>query len=168
MVWFLLCGTLAPAQVVSESQIKAAYLYNFAKFIEWPAGAFVAPNFSLLLCVFGENSVGADLGGIVRGKSIAGHPVVTMLIQNTEQARNCHIVFISSYQKRQTKEVLESLRGASVLTVGEDENFIEQGGMINFVLRDERMQFEVNARAAEQAHIIISFRLLSVARAVLK
>ena len=156
------------AQTVSEDQVKAAYVYNFAKFVEWPAIAFPSPTAPFRLCVLGEKSFQSELDQVIKGKTVAGRPVTMVPAQVQEQFRSCHILFIASSQNKQVQRILESLRDSSVLTVGEAKNFIEQGGIINLVLEDDRVQFQVNHKAATQAGLRISSRLLTVAKLVIE
>lgn len=164
----LACQGLGNAQTVSEYQAKALYLYNFAKFVEWPADAFSGNTAPLQMCVFKENSFGSDLEQIVEGKFIAGHPVRIVIVRAFEQVRGCHILFIGDGQSRQSNQIFGSLGPTAVLTVGETKGFVQQGGMINFVVEGERVQFEVNQKAVEQARLSISSRLLSLAKLVIK
>jgi hypothetical protein len=156
------------AQTVSEYQAKALYLYNFAKFVDWPVEAFEDSAAPLKLCVLRENPFGSDLEQIVEGKVIAGHAVRIVTVQNGDQVRGCHILFVSRSQSKQSNQILGVLGPVSVLTVGESKGFVQQGGMINFVVEDDRVQFEVNQKAAEQVRLKISFRLLSLAKLVIK
>lgn len=156
------------AQTVSEYQAKALYLYNFAKFVDWPVGAFPGSAAPLQLCVFRENPFGSDLEQIVEGKVIAGHPVRIVTVQNGDQARGCNILFIGRSQSKQSSQILGVLGPVSVLTVGESKGFVQQGGIVNFVLQDDRVQFEVNQKAAELVRLNISSRLLSLAKLVIK
>lgn len=166
----LWCPTqpLSSAQTTSEYQVKAAYLYNFAKFVDWPERDFANPAVPVRLCVLNEPSFEPELNRIVKGKVVAGHPVSVVSVQNAEQSRSCHILFISSSQNVQSRHVIEVLRDASVLTVGETKGFVEEGGIINFVLQDDRVQFQVNYKAAKQAGLSMSSRLLSVAKVVIE
>jgi len=156
------------AQAVSEYQVKAAYVYNFAKFVEWPARDFASPTAPIQLCVLNDQSFESELNRIVKGKTVAGRPVAVIPVHGGEQSRRCHVLFINSSQNTQARNILEALRDTSVLTVGENKGFVEDGGIISFVLQDDRVQFEVNQRAANQAGLHISSRLLSVARIVIK
>lgn len=162
------CLLPVSSQVVSEYQVKAAYLYNFAKFVEWPERAFPAPAAPLHFCVLGGEEVRSELEHLVHGKLIAGRPVDVISIAGAEQSGSCHILFVNSSRGGQVRQVLEVLRGSSVLTVGESQGFVEAGGIINFVLQDDRVQFQVNQKAATQAGLHISSRLLSVAKLVIK
>jgi hypothetical protein len=177
-VWWLALGIalllwftgqpLSNAQTASEYQVKAAYLYNFAKFVEWPARDFANSTAPIQLCVLNDPSFGSELNQIVKGKVVAGHPVSVVPVQTPEQSRSCHILFVNASQNAQARHVIEVLRDTSVLTVGETKGFVEDGGIINFVLQDDRVQFQVNHKAAKQAGLGISSRLLAIAKAVLE
>ena len=164
------CGglRLSHAQSTSEYQVKAAYLYNFAKFVEWPAREFPTPEAPIRLCILNDRSFEAELSPIVKGKTVAGRPVSVISVQDGEQSRSCHILFINSSQSARARRILEVLRPASVLTVGESPKFVEEGGIINFILQDDHVQFQVNHKAANGAGLHISSRLLSVAKLVIE
>ena len=163
------CGSrLAGAQAVSEDQVKAAYLYNFAKFVEWPAGTFASPSDPIRLCILNSRSFQAQLNKIAGDRQIAGHPVLVIFVQNAKQARGCHELFIYSSQSQEVLQIIDALRGTSVLTVGETNSFVEQGGMINFMVQGDHVQFQVNQKAALQAGLRMNSQLLSVARRVFK
>ena len=163
-------GSLAvgtQAQSAGEYQVKAAFLYNFAKFVEWPQNSFSDASAPLRICVFGRDPFGQELRDLVSAKTVQGRKFEVDQVVDLQQARLCHVLFIASSEKTAVKRILEGLRGASVLTVGDTKGFAEQGGMINFVLENDRVQFEVNSKAAEQAGLKISSKLLSVAKLVL-
>jgi hypothetical protein len=162
-------GVLSPrarAQAPSEYQVKAAFLYNFAKFVEWPPDLFNNPRGPLVLCVAGKDPFGDFLEGIVQGKTANGHPLTIRRLQREGEARSCQILFISSSERNRVRPVLQSLNGASVLTVGETDGFAQQGGVINFTLEDNHVHFEINVDAAERAGLKISSKLLSLAKIV--
>jgi hypothetical protein len=164
-----LCDVRSVAtQTVSEEQVKAAYLYSFTKFVEWPAGTFTNAADPIRLCVLNDKSFVAQLNQIVGHRQIGGHPVLVVLVQDGKQSRNCHELFVSASQGQDTLEIMDSLRGASVLTVGETEEFVEKGGIINFVVQGSHVQFQVNQKAATQARLRMSSQLLGVARNVFK
>jgi uncharacterized protein DUF4154 len=158
----------APAQSPppTEYQVKAAFLYNFAKFVEWPAGNFPNESAPLKICVFGQDPFGEGLREVTHEKIVNGRKIEVSGVTDLRQAKSCHILFIASSEKTQVKQILAGLYGTSVLTVGDSKGFVEQGGMINFVLENERVQFEVNRKTAEQAGLKISSKLLSVAKSV--
>jgi hypothetical protein len=166
VVVLFLSSAQAQSQTAGEYQIKAAFLYNFAKFVEWPASDFADASGPLRICVFGQNPFGQQLREITSEKVVNGHKLQIMPLADLQLARTCHILFIASSEKAQLKRILEDLKGSSALTVGDSEGFVEQGGMINFVLENERVRFEVNHKAAEQAGLKISSKLLNVARSV--
>ena len=156
------------AQSVSEYQVKAAYLYNFSKFVEWPTQAFASPTAPIRLCVLNDPTFELELNPVVKGKVVGGRAVTVVSVQNGEQSRSCQILFIDSSQGRQSLAIIEALRDTSVLTVGESPGFVEKGGIVNFILQDDRVQLQVNHKAATQAGLHISSRLLSVAKLVVE
>lgn len=166
-LWFMQ-PTPASAQSVSDYQVKAAYFYSFAKFVEWPSQSFRDGSEAVRLCILNDRLFEIELVRIVKGKSIAGHPIDVVQVQDGTQARTCHALFINSTQTRNTRRVIEALQGTSVLTVGEAGDFLEEGGVINFVLEDDRVQFQVNKKAAVDAKLYISSRLLSVAKRIVE
>ena len=163
-----LCSLAAAthAQSAGEYQIKAAFLFNFAKFVEWPPNSFSDAAAPLQICVLGQDPFGEELRDITNEKTMNGRKFEVNHVVDLQRARSCHILFIASSERTSMKRILEGLRGASVLTVGDTEGFVEQGGMINFVLENDRVKFEVSSAAAERAGLKISSKLLSVARLV--
>lgn len=146
-----------------EYEVKAAFLYNFAKFVEWPAQAFPSSSAPLRICALGHDPFGDTLNRIVQGKSISGRSILNQQVQSFADARACHILFFSRSDPDTLKQALDHLRDAPVLTVGENSEFLHLGGMINFVLEEDRVRFEINLRAAERHRLKISSKLLSVA-----
>ena len=153
---------------ITEYQIKAAFLYDFAKFVEWPPNSFPNASASLQICVLGQDPFGQELRAITQDKRVNGRRLEVQHVADARQARSCHILFVASSEKNQMKSILDSLRGSSVLTVGDTKGFTDRGGMINFVLDDNRVQFEVNCEAAQAAGLKISSKLLGVARLVVR
>jgi hypothetical protein len=151
-------ASLVRAQGVSEEyRVKAAFLYNFVKFVEWPPEAGSGP---LAICVAGRNPFGAVLQNLVRGETIDGRRVETRVI--LEPAAGCHVVFVP--EGAATRVYLRGAAGQPALTVGESDTFIEQGGIANFFIERGHVRFEINPMAAERAGIHISARLLQLAR----
>jgi hypothetical protein len=155
----------AAGQRASEYQLKAAFVYNFTKFIDWPGESVRSLTFQI--CVLGQNPFGSELTQLTDGKVIEGHPVEVLIVTNYHLARSCQVVFISASENAHMKEILSALRGRSVLTVGDSQGFVDAGGMIELLVEDERMRFEVNLHAANEARLKISAKLLSLAKAVL-
>jgi hypothetical protein len=164
----LLCSlaVVARAQSASEYQVKAAFLFNFAKFVEWPADAFPSGDAPLQICVFGRDPFRGDFEQVIEDKAVNGHRLEIIHPSGVPQARACQILFVVSAEKPQIREILQGLRGASVLTVGDAAGFAKAGGIINFVLDENRVRFEINPKAAERAHLKISARLLTVAKLI--
>lgn len=159
---------LLHGQTASDRQVKAAYLYNFAKFVEWPEHAFASSTAAIHLCIWNDRRFEADVRQIVNGKLLAGRSIEVVGCQSIDQLRSCHILFIGSSDERETRRILEVLREASVLTVGDMKGFIANGGIINFVPQGDRVQFEVNHKSATRAGLRISSRLLGVAKLVVE
>ncbi len=165
-VVLLLGGMRAQSASAGEYQVKA-FLYNFAKFVEWPPNSFRDPAAPLQICVLGQDPFGDELRNITNAKTVNGRKFEVRQVADLQLAKTCHIVFIASSEKAQFKQILEGLRGTCALTVSDTQGFVEQGGMINFVLENDRVQFEVSRKAVEQAGLKISSKLLSVAKLVI-
>jgi hypothetical protein len=149
-----------------EYEVKAAFLYNFAKFVEWPAEAFDDADAPLTIGVLGEDPFGDTLEQTVKGKTANGRKLAIRRFHKVRDLQPCHILFISSSEKRHLSEILDRLKGSSVLTVGEVEGFAKRGGVINFFVEDNRIRFEVNVDAAKRAKLKMSSKLLRLARIV--
>jgi YfiR/HmsC-like len=163
----LLNSTHAQSPTVDEYQVKAAFLFNFAKFVEWPPGGFHDPTAPLQICILGRDPFGQGLRDIVSTKTVNGRRLEIDYMADIQLARACHILFIASSEKARVKQILETMRGTVALTVADTDGFAEQGGMISFLLDNDRVLFEVNRNAAERAGLKISSKLLSVAKLVI-
>lgn len=166
VVMLFLTFTRAQSPPIGEYQIKAAFLFNFGKFVEWPPSSFADASAPLRICVLGPDPFGEQLRNIVNEKTVNGRKLVIDYVVDPSASRTCHILFIASSKKNRIGQILEMLRGSTALTVGDTEGFVQRGGMINFVLVDNRVQFEVNRWAIEVAGLKISSKLLSVAKLV--
>ena len=162
----MLPAARAPGQVLDEYQVKAAFLYNFAKFVEWPPEAFKTAKDPILVCVLGHNPFGNALEETIHGKSIAGRAFAYRQVSDAESARDCQILFVGATESKHLRSLLENLKPMGVLTVGEVQGFAADGGVINFKLDDGRVHFEINVDAAEQERLHISAKLLSLAQIV--
>jgi hypothetical protein len=167
LIGVCLLVTFAQAQSATEYQVKAAFLFNFAKFVEWPTDAFPSADSALQICVLGQDPFGRDFEQVIVDKSVNGHRIEVAHPEGVPQARACQILFISASEKSHLPSILQGLKGASVLIVGDLPGFASQGGAINFVIDDGRVRFEINLKSAELAHLKISARLLTVAKIVL-
>jgi hypothetical protein len=150
-----------------EYQVKAAYLYNFAKFVEWPATSADAGK-PFLLGVLGHDPFGPALDETVEGKTVHGRAVAVRRISSAAEARTCDELFIGAGEIKRLPEILQALQGRSVLIVGESRDFVLSGGMIGLVKEDDKVRFEVNTAAAERARLRVSSQLLRLARRVAK
>ncbi len=159
----LAAGLRAQTSSPSEYQIKAAFLYNFAKFIEWPHTAFVDDKSPFVIGILGDNPFGNLLEPTVAGKKINEHPISIQTYREIDGATNCHILFISNSEKKRLPEIIGKLQGATILTVGETERFIETGGMVNFVREGTKLRFQINDDTAKVAKLKISSKLLGLA-----
>ncbi len=156
----------AAAQSATEYQVKAAFLFNFAKFVEWPADAFPNADAPLQICVLGQDPFGRDFEQVIEDKAVNGHRLEVAHPDGVPQSRACQILFIASSEKQRVRGILRDLVGASVLTVGDTSGFATMGGVINFVLDENRVRFEINVKAAERSHLRLSARLLTVAKLI--
>jgi hypothetical protein len=146
----------------TENEVKSAYLYNFGKFVEWPATATVAGEF-FPICVLGDDSFGTTLEMTIARESINGKKVLVKRVAKPQDAVTCRILFISSSQQSRLKEILAELDNTSVLTVSDMPEFTRRGGMIQFVIEANRVRFEVNLTIAERTGLTLSSQLLKVA-----
>ena len=149
-----------------EYQVKAAFVFNFAKFVEWPLDTFKSENAPIVFCVFRHDPFGSALDEIIRGKAINNRAVLARRITELSDLRACQLVFVSSVEYEHLSEVLKSLKGTSALVVGESEGFAERGGGIQFFPEDKKLRFAVNVDAIQRARLTVSSKLLALARIV--
>jgi YfiR/HmsC-like len=160
---------LLPAQsqqpALSEAQAKAAFVYNFAKFVEWPDEAN-SPGALLVVGVVGDPQLAALLDETLRNKSVRGRPFEVRLFASSEDLTLCHILVVVSGDKLTVQRILHVAQDSPTLTIGEFPGFSDWGGVIELVLQDNKFRFEINAGAARRGGLRISSRLLHLARAV--
>ena len=157
----VIAGESAPP--LDEYHVKAAFLYNFARFVDWPTEAFRDPGEPFSICVIGEDPFGRSLDDVVAGKAIGGRPVSLRRISDFRQAATCHVLFVGSSVDKHALSVLASSRSA-VLTVGDAANSSSGELMIRFTMENGKVRFEINAAAADRASLHISAKLLSLAQ----
>ena len=166
----LLCslGTESFAQTAAdrEYQIKAAFVFNFAQFVDWPAAAFTDRKAPLVIGILGEDPFKTYLSDIVRGETAKSHPIVIERYRRVEEIRTCHVLCISQSEYGRLEEILASLQGRNILTVGDAEGFARRGGMIRFVTDNNKVRFRINLDAARAASLTISSKLLRPAEIV--
>jgi YfiR/HmsC-like len=154
------------ANEVPEYQVKAVFLLNFTKFIEWPATAFAASDSPIAICVVGEDPFGKVLDQILAGEVVNGRRVVAERIKSVAEAKSCQVLFVPKTEKDPAKSL--SGLGPGVLTVGEGQSFLRGGGVIAFVVENRRVRFGVNEGAAANAGLVVSSKLLNIAKSVEK
>jgi hypothetical protein len=157
-----------PAQSTgpTEYELKAAFLYNFAKFVEWPPSAFANPQSAFLICVLGPDPFGSALDDALLRHSIQGHAVALLRMKRTADMVGCQILFVPASERNRLPEVTAKLRGQSVLVIGENEDFAASGGVIQFALEQNRIRFLINTDAADRSGLKFSSRLLALAKIV--
>ena len=156
----------ARAQTPKEYQIKAAFLFNFAQFVEWPSAAFADASAPISIGVLGDDPFGPVLDQTVQGETINHRKLIIQRSQRVEDLKGCHLVFISKSEKSRLTDIFDSLGSASILTVSETENFARRGGIINFYLEGNKVRFEINSDAAQRKGIKISSQLLKLGKVV--
>jgi hypothetical protein len=149
-----------------EYRIKAAFLYNFTLYTEWPPNAFDRPDSPLLLAVVGEDPFGSQLDAAVRGKTVNGRSIDVRRYERAADVPPCHLLFLSNAQAGNLPQVLRRFADLPLLIVGETEDFTRSGGTIRFFVEENKVRFEVNIDAALRAHVKFSSKLLSLARVV--
>jgi hypothetical protein len=148
----------------SEYKLKAAFIYHFSQFVDWPAKSFATAKSPFVIGVLGDNPFGADLEQTVHGKSLGEHALLVKEFHTLAEAtNNCQILFISTSEQKRLPEILAGLGTSGILTVGESENFGDAGGMIQFVIEGTKIRFRVNEATTAHAGLKVSAKLLSLA-----
>ena len=153
------------AQTATAPELKAAFLYNFAKFVEWPADSMAA-GAPLVLCVLGDGAVADALDETVKGRAIDGHPVTTRRVKVDGALRSCHVLYLSGVDAKGSHELLVGLGDSAVLTASDLDRFAQLGGVANFFVENGKMRFAVNLESAQRARLQLSSRLLGLAKIV--
>lgn len=164
----LACGHSNSAETTpsAEYQLKAAFLFNFAKFIDWPLTSFTDPQANFSICILGTDPFGSAMDELLQGKTIGDRRVSVERSHQVAEVRHCQMVFISSSEKSHVREILYGLKGTNALVVGETEGFAASGGAIQFSIEENRVRFLINTDAADRAGLTVSSKLLSLARVV--
>jgi len=158
----------AQSQKPTDYEVKAAYLYNFGRFVEWPAKVAAAQSGHFTVCVLGQDPFGPSLDTTLAGETIGGKSIVAKRISNPQESDDCQILFLSPTESGRAKKIVAELDKKAVLTVSDMPEFAQLGGMIQFVLEEKRVRFEVNLTATQRAGLTLSSELLKVATAVKK
>jgi hypothetical protein len=169
MVSFLAAGRTRagpPARLDTSSkvyEIKAAFIYNFAQFTQWPDSAFASNDSPFVLAFIGDSPLGPALEKVLDGKSIAGHPIVLKHLDTASQISGCHLLFVSESADSHLDDIFNAIGNQPILTVGETTKFMWGGGIIRFFIADGRIRFEIDPDAADKAALRLSSRLMSLA-----
>ena len=151
----------------AEIQIKAAFLYKFGDFVQWPPAAFPRPDAPFTIGVLSADDVAAELERVVAGRTVQGRPVAVRRVRRGEPLSGVHVLFVGQAESARLGEILAAAKGQPVLTVTESEDALSSGSMINFVAAEEKVRFDIALPSAERGQLKISSRLLAVARKVL-
>jgi hypothetical protein len=157
----------AHAQQSEEYRVKAAFLFHFAQLVDWPPEALGDEKQPLTLCTVGKDPFGGDLEATLQGKSIGARALQVRHLKQVQDAQGCQILFVAGSERKEVASVLAALKEAAVLTVGESEDFVKQGGMIGFSMENNKLRFDINVEAATRAKLKISSRLLLLAKSVI-
>jgi hypothetical protein len=150
----------------AEDDVKATFLYNFARFVDWPAAIESRPSGDFRICTLADEAFDGALDRIVAGEHVRGHAIQRYTPRNAEDARSCQILFIGRTRMKESERFIAAVREAPVLIVGETPGFVTHGGHIGFVIEDNRVKFDANPQAATGAGLNVSSKLLRVARNV--
>ncbi len=155
------------AQQYTVSELKAAYLYNFSKFVEWPKSSFESRNSKFVITVLGESNVSKVLNKAFKNRTIMGHKISIRVVYDIDDIRNPHIIFVTKGHQRNLKKILDKIGERSILTVGDViKDFCQLGGIINLTDRRSKYRFEINNKAASESGMKISSKLLVLSKIV--
>jgi len=157
----ILSSTDAQQSTPTEYEVKAAFIYNLAKFVEWPADA----NTTIDLCILGDDPFGSVID-VIQGKPVREKNIVIKRIKSLQQLKTCQILFISNSEKEHLPQILDALGSSNVLTIGDTEEFAQRGVIINFYVEQDKVRFEINLESAKRAGLSISSKLLKLGRIV--
>jgi len=149
-----------------ECEIKAAFIYNFTKFVEWPGGSLADPRAPFVIGVLGDSGCDAALEQLASDHQISGHPIEVRKVASAQEVKSLQILYVGRTQDPQFAALASTIPVSPVLTVGESATFVSAGGMVNFVQQDNKLRFEINVHSAAQAGLRVSAQLLKLAMSV--
>jgi hypothetical protein len=161
----IVCQTLALAEIDIEPDIRAAFLNNFVRFVEWPADALAAGD-PITVCVVGSRAVAESLRKAAKGRPVDGHDVLVVAASDDEALRTCHLVYLSGHDEKRARRTLRAVEGAAVFTVGDWDRFAAIGGVANFFVDQSRVRFAVNIAASRRHRLRLSSKMLTLATLV--
>lgn len=157
----------AQSSTSAEYQVKAAFLFHFVQFVDWPPETFMAADSPLTYCTVGEDLFHGALEAALNGKKFGLRPLRVQHFKQVHDVQGCQILFIGFAEKKPALDALASFQGSPILTVGQSEHFAQDGGIIGFCLEGNKVRFEINLVAAERSNLKISARLLALAKTVI-
>lgn len=164
LLLMIFCAQAHAADVqLEEYRVKAAFIYNFAKFVEWPSEAFDNSASPIRICTLGQNPFGSALEDAVKNKMVGERGLVVRQLDKGQEVADCHILFVSRSERAPLGSLVVQTKCPYVLTVGESEDFIGNGGAINLALKDSRIRIQINVVAAARGKFRISSKLLGIA-----
>lgn len=159
-IFLLLCSNKNfYAQSAREQQVKAAFLFNFSQFVDWPPTSFSSAHDTLVIGMLGKDMFSVYLRQTVAGEKVNNHPLAAKHYTEIDDVEECHILYIN-LEERKLEQAIQKLKGKNVLTVGDAPDFLEQGGMIRFFTKDNKIQLQVNPVAVKAANLVISSRMM--------
>jgi hypothetical protein len=156
----------ARAEISKEYQVKAVFLFNFAQFVQWPPTAFTRAEEPFRIGILGEDPFGTYLDQTVQGEKVDGHPLVIKRCASAADAKDCKIVFVSRSEMGQVEAIIDELKGRNILTVGDAEGFIRKGGIMRFVMDNNKVHLRISLNAAKRSDLTISSKVLRLAEIV--
>jgi len=162
----LACLPAWPAVPATEYQVKAAYLFNFGQFVEWPAGSFEKPGAPFVIGILGDDPFGDVIDNVVRGESLAGHPLEVRRYRNPEDIDDCNILFISRGEAPRLQRTLQALRGRHILTVTDFTGDESRAAIIVLLTENNRIRMRINVAEARANDLVISSKLLRPAEVI--
>jgi hypothetical protein len=160
------CRPVCAQGTAEEYQVKAAFLFHFAQLVEWPAGALNVSDQSIYLCIFADEPHRRELENTIEGKPVGTRVLHVRMLDQRQNTQGCNILFLSRDEGRRQAAILKSVRELPVLTVGENDTFLADGGMIHFRVDGDKIRFDINTADADASHLRISSRLLLLATSV--
>lgn len=154
------------AEVASPYQLKAAFIYNFLKFIDWPADSLPQENGPFVVGILGRDPFGSTIDNALKGRSVKGRVIEVRRLEDVDSPVQCQVLFVSSSERRRFKQIFRQTSGKPVLTIGESEEFAVTGGIINFVTEENRIRFQINVDAIKQSKLKADAQLLNLAKIV--
>jgi hypothetical protein len=161
LVVAMLIATIGAGQTAEEYEVKAAFIYNFTKFVEWPAAA---DSQAFAICILGDDPFQSSIDRLTSGKAVGNRPVQVRRLKEGAEGRQCQIVFVGASERAKASRLLDAVRGTSVLTVGESVEFLRMGGMFHLSMADNHVSVVINTSATEAARLKVSAKLMTLAK----